>query len=337
MSVPKRHHFLPQTYLNGFCAEGYLCVFDRIKREYRWQQPAQTAVISHYYTTTNAKDEKDYEIEHILATIEGRTTPVIAKLNRGETITPQERFFLAQFLAFLATRTPKFEREITEIADRVHKIIAKEIIRDEASAAELLRQHGSGRDITPESMLAFVQEERFEMVGTRNIAIRTMLDQTLKITRDLFLMDWCIAHCASFEFVTTDAPLGFILSDEQKRSAKPILGLASPEITKIIPLTHRTCLLIGAYGGRLGHFEVSDFQTRELNVAVAKESERFVIGRTRVAVRHAVRKSRIHVGNPGTRLKIENIPHPNDPQRSFMVARRVSPEQPNLPLKIALP
>lgn len=53
MSKPKRHHFLPEFYLNGFTREGLLCVFDRETGEYRRQAPKNTAVIGHFYAFVN--------------------------------------------------------------------------------------------------------------------------------------------------------------------------------------------------------------------------------------------------------------------------------------------
>ncbi|WP_181523117.1 DUF4238 domain-containing protein [Burkholderia cepacia] len=42
MHRPRRHHFVPRFYLEGFCAddERALAVYDRIRNEYREQRPA---------------------------------------------------------------------------------------------------------------------------------------------------------------------------------------------------------------------------------------------------------------------------------------------------------
>jgi len=49
MSKPKRHHYLPQFYLDKFSRSGSLYIFDRELNEYREQTPTNTAVKSHYY------------------------------------------------------------------------------------------------------------------------------------------------------------------------------------------------------------------------------------------------------------------------------------------------
>ena len=334
MSIPKRHHFLPESYLLGFAENGFVCVFDRQQHEYRRQQPHNTAVIRNFYTVINTNNEKDYSVEKFLADIEGKAAPVIAKLDRGEMILPNERIDLAQFIALLVSRTPKFEREITEIADRVHKTLAKEMVPDIAAAAELLRRSGTDSSVTPESMFAFIHEEKFRIEGNRNIAVRTMLDQMGKVYKEIVFMNWVIVHSDTPGFITTDSPLGFIIPEDLRRTGEPVIGLASPKITKVIPLTHTTALLLGQYGARLGHLRISDFQARELNVAVATECERFVLGRNKLTVRQAVRRSNVHKSHPGTRLKVENVPHPSDPMRSYLVARRVEAYAADTELKI---
>ena len=332
---PKRHHFLPEFYLNGFTRDGLLFLYDREKNEYRRQAPRNTAVIGHYYATENDGGEKDYGIEEFLSQIEGKAKPVIIKLEAGDTISHQERLDLACFIASLLTRTPKFERETEYIADTVHKIIAKEMIPTVEAAAELLRKTGTSENITPESMFKFIHEEQFYMKGHRNNTIRTMLDHTMKITKELAFMDWVIAHAAECAaFITTDSPLGFVVPDELRRTGEPVLGIASHKITKLIPLTHQITLLMGHCGAGFGHFSVNRHQVREINLAVATECERYVIGSDENLVRCIVRRSKVDKAKPGTRMKIENVPHPTDPMRSFLVARRVSADASDEPLKI---
>jgi hypothetical protein len=61
---PKRHHFLPEFYLNGFARDGLLWLYDRGRKQYRRQTPHNTAIIGHYYTFENEKGEKDYSVEN---------------------------------------------------------------------------------------------------------------------------------------------------------------------------------------------------------------------------------------------------------------------------------
>src|ERR1041384_1076630 len=106
MSNPKRHHYLPQFYLEGFTRNGMLCVFDREKNEYRNQRPKDTAVIRHLYTWTDESGEKHYDLEQMLSLVEGRAKLVIQAIEKGANPSPLQRCHLAWFLALLACRVP---------------------------------------------------------------------------------------------------------------------------------------------------------------------------------------------------------------------------------------
>lgn len=175
--IPKRHHFLPQFYLRGFSREDFVWLYDHEKKQYRCQPIRNTAVIAHYYTASSESEEPDYSIESLLSQFEGRAKPVISKMENSETITAEERVDLAYFLALLFCRTPKFEREITFIADSFHKLLAKKMFPTVEAAAQLLKESGAGSDVSPESMFRFIHDEQFQIVGHRN----SILGQSLII------------------------------------------------------------------------------------------------------------------------------------------------------------
>lgn len=335
MLSPKRHHYLPEFYLKGFTRDEMLWIFDRKAREYRRQPPRNTAVIGHYYTTATESGEKDYSIETHLAETESEAKPIIEKLEDGQTISTEERIGLAYFLALLVSRTPKHAREIEEMADAMHKLLAKEMIPSVEAAAGLLRKSGKEQSLTAESMFRFIHEERFQMKASRDFTISTMLDHSARFYRCIALMNWWIVHADGHSsFITTDSPLGYILDDQQLRSREPVLGFASEKITKLVPLTCQTALLISGYGAGFGHFSVDRSQVREINLAVAVESDRFVIGRDGALLRSIVPASKVDLGNPGTRMRVENVPHPTNPLRSYVISRRVRADEPETPLQV---
>ena len=82
-SVPKRHHFLPKFYLEGFARDGSLWLYDRHRRQFRPGTPGKTAVIGHYYALETESGERDYSVEEFLSLVEGRAKEVILILERG--------------------------------------------------------------------------------------------------------------------------------------------------------------------------------------------------------------------------------------------------------------
>ena len=95
MSTPKRHHYLPQFYLENFCQNDGFWVFDREKNEFRQQTPKNTALKSHYYSAEDQDGAKHTEIELLLSRIEGHAKLVIAKLHARDTISKDEKKELA--------------------------------------------------------------------------------------------------------------------------------------------------------------------------------------------------------------------------------------------------
>lgn len=67
LTGPKRQHYLPRFYLDGFSRDGLVAVYDREKDEVRRQQPKDTTVIGHFYTMVDEQGRKRYEIEALLS------------------------------------------------------------------------------------------------------------------------------------------------------------------------------------------------------------------------------------------------------------------------------
>jgi hypothetical protein len=309
-----------------------LWLYDRKVEAYRKQLPRNTAVIGHYYSTETEDGKKDHSVESYLAKIEGEAKPIIDKLDKGLDISIEERVSLSYFLALLLSRTPKHAREIEEIGDAMHKIVAKEMIPTVEAAAELLRKKGDNGSITPESMFRFVQDGAFQMKASRDFTISTMLDQSARFYKEIALMNWFVFHADGHSsFITTDSPLGYLVKDHLKRSREPVLGFASEKITKLIPLTCQTILAIGKHGTAFNHYNVDRNCVREMNLAVSIECDRFVIGRDETLLRSLVPASKVDRTNPGSRMRVENVAHPTDPLRSFLVSRRVFADEPVTP------
>jgi len=149
-------------------------------------------------------------------------------------------------------------------------------------------------------------------------------------------MDWAVVHTTGQSpFVLSDAPLGFIVEDKDKGTGEPVLGILSDRVTKVLPLTQTTCLLLVSLKSkaRLVHFSASEQQVDELNTAVIHESDRLVIGRDEGTVTKAIQKAS-PLPPRGSRMKLEEVPHPTDPLRSLLIMHRTQPGEEKIPLKL---
>lgn len=131
LAGPKRQHFLPRFYLDGFTRDGLLAVFDRDKNEIRLQQPVNTAVIGHFYTMEDADGRRRFELEALMAECEGKARPVIDKLvAAAPELNADERSDLSIFIALAATRTPDMVNSVQALNGEIVKHTAQLLFSD---------------------------------------------------------------------------------------------------------------------------------------------------------------------------------------------------------------
>src|SRR5262249_34594798 len=141
MSAPKRHHTLPQFYLERFCQDGRLWVFDRETGRFRREQPKNTSVIGHYYSVELADGQKETGIESMLAQLEGETKPLLQTLEDRGTLTEEDKMIVALFIGFLFARVPEFERDVSSTFGGLARHWAKITFSTPERTKRLLETH----------------------------------------------------------------------------------------------------------------------------------------------------------------------------------------------------
>lgn len=136
---PKRQHFLPRFYLDGFTKEGVLAVYDREANEIRVQQPVNTGVIGHFYTLEDEEGRKRFEVEKMLSEFEAKASPTIRKLAAKEEISADERSDLAIFVALAGFRTPDIVDSLKLFNSEVVGDVAKRMFTDVEQVKKQMR------------------------------------------------------------------------------------------------------------------------------------------------------------------------------------------------------
>jgi hypothetical protein len=252
LSSPKRHHYLPQCYLDNFCRDGGLFLYDRKLDEFRSQTPINTAVSRYYYAYEDAAGEKNVEVEKALAEIEGIAIKLIQKLDNNELIGEYEKGQLSMFVALMMNRVPDFENTVNSIMDKAASLLGKD--RDEK--------------LQPHDRLAM------------------MLSVSERIAHHFLGMDWVILHSpAKSSFITSDSPVAI-------KATKPGdglgTGITTPGAEKIFPLTQSSCLLMLEPGELMHHAKVAQRTVRRVNLQVAANCDRYVIARDKRLVENLV-------------------------------------------------
>src|SRR5471030_2191317 len=302
MSKPsKRHHYLPQSYQNGFAGEdGLVSLFDRETKTFRRQQPLNTALETHFYTVTDKEGRKSDGLERVFAGLDGVGSRVISRRDAGqfEWENAEQRTSFAIFIAFLYCRTPAFDKEQTALAEQMYRAFMK---ADNATAdvtAKLWEERAKqdGEEFDMEAVKAFfemVQEDNYAVDVPREYILRVMTEAALHLAEVVLTMNWVFVFAPpGLAFITSDAPF-FIAPPPGMENDSRAYGILTPGAAATIPLSSRTCLIMEGQGGTERHGKISKDGARRINENIAKNSDRFIIGRDQIYFERLVKRTRV--------------------------------------------
>jgi len=283
---PKRQHFLPRFYLDGFTKDGVLAVYDREANEIRIQQPVNTGVIGHFYTLEDNEGRKRFELEQMLSEFETKASPGILKLAAKEEITADERAHLAIFVALGGFRTPDIVDSLKLFNSGAIGDAAKQMFADVAQVKEQMRgKPGSPTkeeelDLEARETVEFVQGGNYEIATNHGWAVGMAMRMAFNVAPLLAGRNWNVLHCDSERnsFVTTDAPVLLTTVIPRKPSFWGV-GFGNADAMVVFPLTQSCALVLYGQDGNLQHRSVGAEQIRRCNLAMADRCQRFVIGR----------------------------------------------------------
>jgi hypothetical protein len=290
MTTPKRHHYLPQTYLAEFSRDGHLAVYDRELKELRIQTPKNTAVEKDFYTVIEADGTKRNDIESMFAVIEGHVKPIICRLQARQQISDEEKVNLSGFIGLLVGRTPEFAATFATLESDFTRHMSKLMFHSVEQTEKILDRYKADNPTdnptTAQELYDFVQQDRYDIEFPRVQTLHMMLHFGETLWKYFVQMDWHVLHSPKdSSFITSDAPFVLVPSKKEIRSPYDnLVGIAIPGVLKLIPLG-RTCLLaITDRGKALTHKAVDRHQVRVLNKAIALNAYRFLIGPDRAQI-----------------------------------------------------
>lgn len=293
LSGPKRQHFLPRFYLDGFCRDGLVAVFDREKNEVRLQQPVNTAVIGHFYTLEDAEGRRRFELEALLADYEGKAKPAIAKLVAGGELTADERSDLAIFIAFAAMRTPDMVNSVQAMNGSFIAQTAKVLFDDVDRVFERLRadkreEGASDAELREQAkwMVDMAQNDKFVVDTNEKWAVQKTVRIAMGAAPYLAGRHWRVVHRDSEKqsFITTDSPVFLGTVVPRPRSVYGV-GFGSPDAFISFPLDQSCVLQMYGDTGHLEHTKAGRDYIRNANLALGERCQRFVVGRDEALVK----------------------------------------------------
>lgn len=240
---PKRHHYIPQFFLKYFSQDqANLWVFDKVKKEYRYQDTRKIASENMFYTyTVKGKEEN---LESLFGMIEGLAKPILDKIIQKTEITMQEKADFSMFLAALRVRIPDFKKWTEEGGEKMYKKHNKIIFSNREYVENMIKRSGKKvSKIEVDELIEFATDEsKYGVKFPPGYWIKTMLTLSLDVA-DIFIdSNWDVYHFdRKYALVTSDNPVVLV----PPKNPHPFYGygLATPGTVKVISISSCVCLV----------------------------------------------------------------------------------------------
>jgi hypothetical protein len=290
MPRPKRHHYVPESYLEGFIdpESGCLHAYDRVSRNYWTPKPHNMMVIGNYYTQKHAPAGADPDVleKGLGEWIEPKVKNSFSKLlNDPHALTKEDNSIILTYLELQHTRVP---RQI-ELSKRFSKTG-----RFRRALQEAFPALG-----TEESTLAYSDHFRFDFIKMFWGVFAQYFSR----------MNWeVITAPNTCSFITTDSPVSFynIASPPPTEAGIALVGTMvffPLDAQHMLVLRHPTYLQhtfenalekVFYDESNLTEFELiygivaTEDQVKRFNHAMLQLSERYIVGKSRIMIEQAI-------------------------------------------------
>lgn len=245
---PRRHHFIPQSFLKRFADENDQLAVLRLddNESYDVTSITNVAVMKDLYTIIDEEIGETVMVERLLAHVDGKAKAAIDRLILGVFFppSPPDRMSLAEWIALLAVRDPHSRRSNEALADHAFKLDLS-LVHDESTARARLREN-MGREPTDtevEEMLDAVSDlDSFEITPHQNDLVQLMLDAATQIMPCLFGRYTSVVRFDRNGLVLSDRP---VVPYQKPVKRMPGFGVGFGNADEIwLPLDRRTLLIL---------------------------------------------------------------------------------------------
>ena len=283
-----RNHYVSKFYLSFFkCLpqrgkEPLLWVYDKEQPEPRLESVRKAAVEVDLYAL-QLDNQKNTELESILATLECRVKPVFERWHqKGERAGRCDIELVAEFLALQYLRVP---RSMNLVKEGVEASVIRWMnsLRDHPERLRALwdrmtQEANIPEGLTLESIHRSLQndngDERPRVVLKRWAALCLSIHQSPEIASFLVSMNWRLMRTTEeMNFITSDCPVCPFVIEGHSAKFGSLWDHPSVEVT--FPLSPQVCLVLFRDSSFLGTLS-NGADVREVNRRIAVMAERFV-------------------------------------------------------------
>lgn len=284
MSIPRRHHYLPQFYLAGFTPSGrkddLLHVLDmRTGRCWKSKPIGVASQLDYYRLDQDAFDP--FAFEKGLSRFEGQAAATLKEVLAQRAIPDFEhRLTLINFIASTAIRVPSQRNMLAEAKKQVATMALQLAVSSpERWEALTSRMKAAGQlvgDVSYEEVRDFAMDEsRYTIELSQEALIETTFKALDSIIPLLLDRKWSIALAGdgAGDFICCDDPVARHWSISQHPPIVPGFSLRHSFI--VMPLDRRTALL-GEWEGEEEVFTIGRQGVAELNSLIMHSASRFL-------------------------------------------------------------
>lgn len=305
---PRKHHYVPVFYQKNFTNDaGLLWVYDRVRQSHKELHPLSVCFEKDLYTVKPEGKPPDTQVEKkLLQFVDSAGSVGIRDFlsNKPNQSAEQE---LALFMAFQWNRVPTMSRDIrvtyAKLIEELCRVSFSSVERAKSILDQVEAETGDAVGLSLESMVRDITEKRFEIVATERAFLGTMIRQSMKLAGVLRRLDW--------EVLIAPPETGFIICDCPVVVVPPRgsgqVGFVVPGSAKYFPLSSGLCIRLGEPGKRRRLRELDKESVRTVNLNIAANSERFIMGRSRVQLENIVVRSGCQNIELVPRLVVETV------------------------------
>jgi hypothetical protein len=270
---PRRHHYVPEFYLRGFCtaaSPGQVVIYDKETGRVSGSSVKKAAVKRDYYRLPIVPNgPSPTALEDALSEVEGRAGKILPNLVNGNVLTTNDRVNWAEFMALSHLRGPAARHMMAEI------IVAQMNKEMEATLSTKERYESIVRDsretddpisdkVPYDKLLKFWKDREFTLDISEGVTL-TSLDAIEKVTGIFHEMNWACVRCPPGSmFITSDTPVSF---SSPRGSYDPAVGdggLMNKEVQVRMPLTKR-CMLVAGWRILPPNIQIPTAKVSEIN------------------------------------------------------------------------
>lgn len=282
----RRHHYVPQSYLNGFETEkgsSQVWVLPKSEKKPYRSSVVNAAVERDYYAHESGELDADF-VEDSFAEIEDAAKPVIKKISLGEVPNPEDRENLSALMAAQIVRVPSYRRGIENFLRSMLKKTAKVLHDSKSSIEETFQsiESRTGENLRGDPYVAKAIEEirkgnfNIELAPWASMQAFSIMPTVLDY---IYRMHWSFLLAKDdVPFITSDNPVVYYDYSEYQHNYG--IGLGSKTVCLQFPIS-KSCILSASWNEQeFGFIEASRNHVRGLNEITIIHAEDYVFAST---------------------------------------------------------